>query len=69
MATTTPTVDDVRGRREALGISRLALAVRTGVSPTWMQALEAGLRPHGKALDRVLAALDDLERIDHEEPA
>lgn len=34
-----------------------------------MQALEAGLRPHGKALDRVLAALDDLERIDHEEPA
>jgi transcriptional regulator with XRE-family HTH domain len=63
MTTTTTVPTDIRSRRERLGISRLALAVRTGVSPAWLAALEAGLRPVGsRALARVEAALDKLER-------
>jgi predicted transcriptional regulator len=48
MAATAVTTDDVRGRRERLEISRLTLAVRAEVSPTWLAALEAGVRPRGR---------------------
>jgi predicted transcriptional regulator len=62
----TTTTVDVRGRREALGVSQLRLAVRADVSLTWLRAIEAGLQPVGsRALARVEAALDSLE---HEQP-
>jgi transcriptional regulator with XRE-family HTH domain len=61
--TTTIATSTIRERRELLGASRLTLAIRSGVSMTWLAALEAGLHPHdSRALDRVLAALDELER-------
>jgi predicted transcriptional regulator len=57
------TTTDIRSRREHLGVNRLALAVRAGVSPAWAQALEAGLQPVGsRALVRVEQALDEFER-------
>jgi transcriptional regulator with XRE-family HTH domain len=62
MTAATITTDAVRERREQLGLSRLSLAVRAGVSVTWLAAIEAGLRPRGAALDRVEAALNELER-------
>lgn len=56
------TISDVRGRREALGVSQLRLAVKADVSLTWLRAIEAGLQPIGsRALARVEAALDQLE--------
>lgn len=60
-ATATPLTADIRERREHLGISRLTLAVRAGISTTWLAELEAGLRPRGEALARVEATLDELE--------
>lgn len=62
MTTITTSRTDIRSRREQLGLSRLALAVRAGITPTWMAALEAGLPTRGPALTRVLAVLDELER-------
>jgi predicted transcriptional regulator len=62
MTSTTPITDEIRERRERLRVSRLTLAVRAGVSPSWVAALEAGLRPQGDARTRVLRALDELER-------
>jgi predicted transcriptional regulator len=57
------TTIDVRGRRERLDVSRTALAIKSGVSIAWLAALEAGMQPVGsKALARVEAALDELER-------
>jgi hypothetical protein len=59
------TTVDVRGRREALNVSQLCLAVRSGVSMAWIQAIEAGMQPVGsKALARVERVLDQLEH-DH----
>ena len=62
MLTTTPS-NDIRGRRNRLDVSRIALAMRSQVSLSWLTALESGLRPvHGSpALGRVEAALDQLE--------
>jgi predicted transcriptional regulator len=58
----TITTVDVRGRREALGVSQVQLALRSGVSLTWLRAIEAGLQPTGsRALARVETALDRLE--------
>jgi DNA-binding transcriptional regulator YiaG len=63
VAVMTTTTIDIRSRREHLGLSRLALAVRAGVSPAWVQALEAGLQPVGsRALARVEHSLDEIER-------
>jgi transcriptional regulator with XRE-family HTH domain len=60
--TTTSVPLDPRARREQLGISRLTVAVMSDLSPSWVAALEGGLRPrHGDALGRLLAALDRLE--------
>lgn len=59
---TTTSTTDIRSRREQLGVSRLRLAVRAGVSPAWVQALEAGLRPvGGTALEKVEVALAAFE--------
>ena len=64
----TTTTVDIRGRRERLGVSRLALAIESGVSQAWLQAIEAGLQPVGsKALARIETALDRLEAA-HEGP-
>jgi predicted transcriptional regulator len=52
----------LRERREALGVTRLQLAVKSGVSMTWLACLEAGMRPAGTALARVDRALDELEQ-------
>jgi predicted transcriptional regulator len=60
---TTTTTIDVRGRRERLDVSRVTLAVRSGVSIAWLAAIEAGMQPVGsRALARVEAALTELER-------
>jgi predicted transcriptional regulator len=65
MLTTTPS-SDIRGRREQLGVSRVALAIKSGTSLSWLTAIEAGLQPVGsKALARVEAALSELE---HDQP-
>jgi predicted transcriptional regulator len=57
----TATSDDIRERRERLALSRLSLAVRARVSTTWLAEIEAGLRPRGTALGRVLAVLEAAE--------
>jgi predicted transcriptional regulator len=61
MALATPTTGNIRERRGQLQISRLTLAVRAGVSSTWLAEIEAGRRPRGEALTSVLLALDELE--------
>jgi predicted transcriptional regulator len=55
---------DIRGRRRRLGITRLALALRTGISTTHLAEIEGGSRPRGTALARVLDELDRLEAAD-----
>lgn len=68
--TTTTTSIDIRLWREQLGLSRLALAVRAGVSPAWLQALEGGLQPVGsRALARVLEVLLAAAEASDREPA
>jgi predicted transcriptional regulator len=62
----TTTTLGIRERRRALGISRLSLAVRAGVSVSWLQQLEGGVQPHGQTLRRVLDTLDELEGADRE---
>jgi predicted transcriptional regulator len=53
---------DIRGRREHLGLSRLALAAAAGCSNTYLAALEAGCLPRrGDVLARVLEVLNDHE--------
>jgi transcriptional regulator with XRE-family HTH domain len=49
-----------------LELNRLDLAIRSGVSPSWIAALEAGLRPArgSAALDRLEASLAELEAAD-----
>lgn len=65
----TTTTSDIRGRRERLDVSRIALAIKSGVSLSWLTALEAGLQPvDSPALARVEAALAELERGDTEGP-
>ena len=60
---TTTTRTDIRGRREQLDMSRIALAIKSGVSISWLSAIEAGMQPAGsQALARVEAALGELER-------
>jgi predicted transcriptional regulator len=58
--TTTTTSTGIRQRRIALGISRVDLSIRCGISSSWMAELEQG-RQHGPALARVLRVLDELE--------
>jgi predicted transcriptional regulator len=53
---------EIRSRREQLDVSRMTLAIRSGVSITWLAAIEAGLRPRGEAFERVERCLDELER-------
>jgi predicted transcriptional regulator len=65
--TTTTSTNEIRDRRERLGVSRLTLAVKAGVSPSWVAALEAGW-PRGEARERVLRALDELEQAWQLEP-
>ena len=54
-----PTVD-VRARREALRLSRHALAERAGLTPGALWRVEDG-RPKNDELDRVIATLDSEE--------
>lgn len=51
--------DDIRPRREALGISQAELAVAAGVHPATVQRLEAGRaqRPNPRTLAAIEAAL------------
>jgi predicted transcriptional regulator len=59
----TTTTNSVRDRRERLDVARVALAIRSGVSISWLAAIEAGMQPIGsKAVARVEAVLDELER-------
>jgi predicted transcriptional regulator len=60
---TAVTTGNIRERREQLDISRLNLAVKAGVSSTWLAEIEAGRQPRGEALTSVLAALDEVARI------
>lgn len=55
------TTTSIRERRHCLHVSRLDLSIRSGVSTSWIQELEAGQEPRGKAMTAVLAALDELE--------
>ncbi len=57
----TTTTIPIRARPAKLGVSRVDLAVSSGVSPTYLQLLESGDPPHGHALQRVLRRLDELE--------
>lgn len=66
-ATTDATTEraDVRTLRERRGWTRSALAAETGLSPAFVQAVEAGYLPkRGTGLERIAAALgvsvDDL---------
>jgi transcriptional regulator with XRE-family HTH domain len=53
---------DLRQRREALGLSRQQLAQGARCSLTTLQMLESGYRPErSRALDRVLAVLEGHE--------
>lgn len=55
--------DEVRGRRERLGLTIKALAERAGVDRGRLSALEKGdSRPRASTLGAVLHALDELER-------
>jgi transcriptional regulator with XRE-family HTH domain len=61
--TTTPLPGStLRDRREALRVSRVALAVRVGFSPAHIAQLEAGYRPRrGDAVAAIDRALSELE--------
>lgn len=63
--TTTPTsgqVDDVRARRQALGLSQVRLAGLAGCCPAHVGQIEAGYRPkRGDALARIVEVLDRVE--------
>ncbi len=55
--------EDLRERRQALGLTRIDLALTADVSITHIATLEAGLVPRrSQALGRVVAALDAAER-------
>lgn len=74
MPTTIPTAaDDLRGRRQALGLTQTDLAVAANVSLAHVQNLERGLRPkRSAALARLRDALSRAEAGhsggDHAEP-
>ncbi len=57
----TAATTDIRARRRRLGVTRLSLAIRTGISTTHLAEIEGGSRPRGTALARVLDELDRLE--------
>lgn len=53
---------DVRSRRDRLGVTRSRLAVEADCSLTYLQTIEQGVTPRLSAvLPRVLSALDRLE--------
>jgi transcriptional regulator with XRE-family HTH domain len=58
----------IRDRRRRLGISRLELALKAGVSTSWLAEIETGKRPNGEAYGLVVQALGRLE-ADREELA
>jgi predicted transcriptional regulator len=54
---------DLRGRRQALKLSRVAIATRASLSPAHVGQLEAGYRPkRGDAVERIADVLDRAER-------
>jgi transcriptional regulator with XRE-family HTH domain len=62
--TTTTSSAGLRERREALGLTRVQLAIAAECSVAQLQNLEAGLRPARSAvLERVELALDARERV------
>lgn len=50
---------DFRRRREALGLSQAELALRAGVSQSWVSKLESGRAIGSETLRRIEAALAD----------
>jgi transcriptional regulator with XRE-family HTH domain len=63
--TLTTTADAIRERRLAAELTQRQLAVLADISLTTMSNIEAGLIPRNKsdALVRLLAALDEAERV------
>jgi predicted transcriptional regulator len=56
-------LDDLRGRRQALKLSRVAVATLASCSPAHVGQLEAGYRPkRGDAVERIAEVLDRAER-------
>jgi predicted transcriptional regulator len=54
---------DLRGRRQALKLSRVAVATLASCSPAHVGQLEAGYRPkRGDAVERIAQVLDRVER-------
>lgn len=70
MPTTIPTAaDDLRGRRQALGLTQTDVAIAASVSLAHVQNLERGLRPkRSAALARLLDALSCAEAGQSEAP-
>jgi len=64
MATgTAPVGIDIRVRRDALGITRQALANEATCSMSYLASIEAGVTVrHSAVMPRVVATLDRLER-------
>jgi transcriptional regulator with XRE-family HTH domain len=60
---TVTAITDIRRRRQRIGITRLQLAIRSGVSLSHLSDLEGGLSPRtgSQALAKVEATLDRLE--------
>jgi predicted transcriptional regulator len=54
---------DLRGRRQALKLSRVAVATLASCSPAHVGQIEAGYRPkRGDAVERIAEVLDRAER-------
>lgn len=59
------TADDLKARREALGLTQAELAERLGVNRRSLEAWEAGRYrvPHPRLLDQALTALEQTATI------
>jgi predicted transcriptional regulator len=54
---------DLRGRRQALKLSRVAISTLAGCSPAHVGQIEAGYRPkRGDAVERIAEVLAQAER-------